>query len=198
MTTTTLTLAGPPRRHGDTLTFGGVPAVCVAVRVRPAAKRGALPITVLTHDPDCRAAECAGVLQCAGAGADWRCSDCGRLYGPRELADLRPDGWPETPGGARDLEHAAAQPAGMALALELSPAGLPEVLARLASELSDAVLRRLADAARCDAERFEHLTRVCTDPHARGALAIEHERAVSLAHRLVAATIFGPTPEAAE
>ena len=202
MTTTTLTLAGAhPWRRGDTLTFGGVPAVCVAKRGRPEAKRGTATITVLTHDPDCRSAECAGVLQFAGGGGDWRCSDCGRLYGPRELADLRPDGWPEATGGARDLEHEAApapvgadlEPAHVRLSLEMSPAGLPEVLARMAAdgELSDAAMCRLADAARCDAARFE-LARAGTGALGRGVLGIEYERAHALANKLYAVAVVGP------
>jgi len=88
------------------------------------------------------------------------------------------------------------EPSPAGLPLELTPAGLPEVLARLAAELSEDSLRRLSDAARRDAARFEHLARECTGAGARGALAIEHERAYGLANRLVAATIFGPAPEA--
>ena len=73
-----------------------------------------------------------------------------------ELANLRPDGWPAPePPAADPTERKRLELS------QLSPAGLPEVLTSLAAqgELSADVRRRLLDAARCDAARFETLAR---------------------------------------
>ena len=70
--------------------------------------------------------------------------------------------------------------------LELQPFGLPEAVRDLAAAgaLSEAARLRLVDAARLDAQRFEHLARYTTGPHARGALIIEADRAAACADRL--------------
>ena len=63
--------------------------------------------------------------------------------------------------------------------LELQPSGLPEAVRDLPARL------RLVDAG----QRFEHLARYTTGPHARGLLALEHDRCADLADRL--GSVFG-------
>ena len=94
-------------------------------------------------------------------------------------------GWPEPePPDADPTERERT---------ERSPAGLPEVLTSLADEgeLSADAQRRLLDAARCDAARFETLARECVGAHARGVLALESDRHSALADGLATT---GPPP----
>ena len=108
MTLHKLTLAGPHRHRGDTLTLdGGEAALCVAVlwSMDPA-KRGDPPLTIACPDPPCRSAECGGVLQHAPGDWPWSCPECGRIYTRAELGNnLRADGWEPDP------EHLEAAPA---------------------------------------------------------------------------------------